>query len=1503
VPKRRTFEVETGADQIKISPTDISQFIRLEQCQRYLRLRLFERAHGREFLEEYGVYPQTIPPLLTRSGQSFEERVEVAVQTHCHTHNFSEERSHRRDSDNEEVAARAQRLQPGESLVLFQARLSLPLGHWWFRGDIDMLRLERTSYNILHVLIADMKSSAEAKMEHRLQVAFYHQMLTALFAEKAIPHSEIRMGILYRGAAVDTLDLSPGDLARIEEERSLAAELFGVEDALLEIIPDPQAYLDSVEDLVTGNTSTTLNVVAAPFESLPYHLTHKCDGCLYNEFCMKRTAEDNDLSLVPHLTALEKEALRRRGVTTVLDLGLLKQFGGDENNEPGSTNINSGTSNGRSKAAGKYEGLVPAPGREELSRQLAGSWGIGHRLDELVLRARRYLNWKQYDVESLPYIPSKGHGSLPYSDASHNPNLVTVYVDAHHDYLQDRVYLLGSLVVAREGGIEKNERRTIIAMTDGPPDTAEKEGELLVGWIEETLRAVVELAAPDEAGQPNAPIHLVFFNRYEQRVLLDALARHLPTILAATPMYDFLTQKAAFDSPISTFLDEEIRDLKNYPMLCQSLQAVAAFLKFDWRTPRNYRSIFRERMFDFWGKLDRFDNEDKDTQVQGQGPENISAWYTNRARFKSEIPLEYAYHAWGELPIPEDGAADPFEPYRKANVELIQGFQARRLEAMHYIVTRDFRGNHLTTKSSFRLPDLAAFSEKAQTLAHALEEFVTIERHVDMASWKAIRNAAPERRVLMGETLLVSYHEEDQRPEIAETNRDNERRRLLREEYRRTFREANPMAKKMQFTHEQRAACSYSQAGMRYRLRLETSGTGAGLDEVLGLANLREGSTVILFPRTTYDERLPLEQRTPQTPTPKQLLYGARLRIERITVERNPEGAAQRVFVEVEWQESRGGDWSQGFAFPSGGEGRPLVNGELYTLDPDINDFYGYWCHVVASELCKSVDGGAANANTLYSRLAYQQEEQRKEAAPVEWSEEAREGQQRFYRGLEALYAMGLMPQFEESKREYISTHGDTPILLVQGPPGTGKSYSTAFAIFARMQGAMSAERDFRVFVSCKTHAATDVLLENIKGVQRHLSYVSEEHPNLFSQYFDPHLVDVELFRVAAKQPILGVTNLSKDTEKAKGEDCNATIVMRPRWCVVASTPEHIYQMVKTKWSSKDLFGHFICDMLVLDEASQMNIPEAVMAALPLKPGGQLIVVGDHRQMAPIVKHSWDNEPRRTFKQYKTYQSLFVSLLEQSTPPPMIKFSESFRLHSAMAEFLRQEIYSKDGIAYHSNRNQVLPSVNITDQFVAAVLSPEYPLVVVVHDEASSQTRNPFEQSLVASMLEVLADTGLFALDPKEGLGVVVPHRAQRADMQVQFPQLSVIDPDTGVTLLSAVDTVERFQGGERTVVLYSSTESDRDYLLASGKFLYDPNRLTVAISRAKQKMVLVASRSVFALFSSDEEAFANAQLWKNLLRRTCTVRLWEGDRTGQRVEVWGNKHFNACRDAYLGHS
>ena len=597
----------------------------------------------------------------------------------------------------------------------------MELGVWQIRGDVDILRLERDTDGTLRAMIADMKSSTSAKVEHRLQVAFYAEMLDTLFAAAGVACAEIAIAVLYRGPA-DGGDASPEAAAQQEAARCH----FGGDVGLLEIIANAADYRRSVHDLVTGPESTAQRVIAAPFDAIPFHLTAKCDGCLYNEFCMKRSVERDDLSLLPHLTANDKGALLGAGIATVRDLAIVK--------EPA-----------RADTPAHLSELVAAPGKEALATHLAATWPIGPRVDELIHRARGYRRSQGDPLAALSYIPNKGYGSLPYADAAQNPNLIRVYIDAQHDYLHDRIYLIGALVVACERGEEvPQRRRSIVHMTDGPPDTTAKEEALFLRWIADTLRAIVAVAAPDADGAMRAPIHLIFNDSQEQKLLLDGLARHLGAIFGATPCYDFLTQIAAFDSPIATYLDQEIRELKNYPIVCQSLQAVASITRFDWNAGTPYRDLFRARLFDASGKIG--------------ADEETAHWYTRRARFNSRIPLEYAYAAWGELAAPAPRGRDEFAPYRAVTPGDLRGFQARRLEAMEHIA-RQFAGNKQTEKRPFDLPDLAQFAETARSRAHAIDEFVMIERHVALGAWKAARLAPPERRVLMGETLLVRYRE------------------------------------------------------------------------------------------------------------------------------------------------------------------------------------------------------------------------------------------------------------------------------------------------------------------------------------------------------------------------------------------------------------------------------------------------------------------------------------------------------------------------------------------------------------------------------------------------------------------------------------------------------------------------------------------------------------------------------------------------------------------------
>ena len=104
----------------------------------------------------------------------------------------------------------------------------------------------------------------------------------------------------------------------------------------------------------------------------------------------------------------------------------------------------------------------------------------------------------------------------------------------------------------------------------------------------------------------------------------------------------------------------------------------------------------------------------------------------------------------------------------------------------------------------------------------------------------------------MGETLLARYREADQEPEVAEQNRENQRRQRLRQNLR-SRRGTRARLRRRQQAQE----CQWSPEGLRVRLRLEAAGLDCDLHDALALTNLRDGDRLILFPRWATDERLP----------------------------------------------------------------------------------------------------------------------------------------------------------------------------------------------------------------------------------------------------------------------------------------------------------------------------------------------------------------------------------------------------------------------------------------------------------------------------------------------------------------------------------------------------------------------------------------------------------------------------------------------------------------------
>ncbi|MBF0235169.1 MAG: ATP-binding domain-containing protein, partial [Desulfamplus sp.] len=137
-----------------------------------------------------------------------------------------------------------------------------------------------------------------------------------------------------------------------------------------------------------------------------------------------------------------------------------------------------------------------------------------------------------------------------------------------------------------------------------------------------------------------------------------------------------------------------------------------------------------------------------------------------------------------------------------------------------------------------------------------------------------------------------------------------------------------------------------------------------------------------------------------------------------------------------------------------------------------------------------------------------------------------------------------------------------------------------------------------------------------------------------------------------------------------------------------------------------------------------------------------------------------------------------------------------------------------------------------------------------------------------------------YGLKPEQ-IALISPHRAQNnaitkrlGEMMAESKAFGMPIVDTvqscdqillaGSSNMPIVDTVERVQGAERDVIIFGITSSDPDHVMS--EFLNSPNRLNVAITRARHKLIIVGSQAFFFAIPDNEAMLENNRCFKALL-------------------------------------
>jgi hypothetical protein len=1301
-----------------LSATRLAQYATVRgRCERYLRLALFP-SEGAALMQRYGVRPEALSPLLAEAGSVFEHAAVAQLAAEATVIDLRHQGA--------QTCLDLIRRQPLGRALYYQATLTGQLGAVDCEGIADVLDVVRRADQTLDITVIDIKASRRTSVSFCLQVAFYARLLRDALAHVAVPVASVRGAILTHGEAGASAALEPIDLA---------------------------LFADDLERLLTTPDADILRVLRRPFTVADAHLSAKCDGCPYNALCFIDAAERHDLSVVPLLTATEKRALQRAGLTHVRQLATLMDYG--------------------------PRVMVPAPGREQDLARLSTRWPLGGRLPVLVQRARAAVQRDDPGIEAKPFLLGSDFGSLP--DPQRYPDLVKVFLDAQHDYIEDRVYLLAGLVAGPEKTVE------VVDMTAAPPDTA-AEQTLLHTWLTRLLPAIA-----DVAGTTQAPLHLYLYDQQDQGVLLTALTRHFDALCAIPAFYDLLTASPALTQGMLSFLADEVRERRNLTPICQNLYRVASALGFAWREGElDFWQKFRARAFGYRRMFVRESATGLFRQARHQdeaGAIPVEA----AARFGTQIPLEYAYAAWGKLALPEAAShahRAQLRGFLGVTLDDIRQLAAQRCRALHYLEKQFTYKNRSIDKAPFDLTrlDQVAIEPEQVPLHCSLEDFLLLEHHAKYQAAMLYLSQPPELRAQTGQTAVVRC-----------------------ERYDRGDR-----------------------TDWGVFVLSDVQGTLISREEV-GDLRLQEGTWVVVNtlcndegqPRAAWEigrGRLGVIRAISDT----QIM----VHLQRLSFKPTP------------------------FRYPH--RRTDLQPGQVYTLDEMVDDLN-------ADKYLEACQHAASNPLYHWLNTAYTDPQAPKPLRLI------RPSRLRAGLAFADLAARAQQPSgLTAAQRTIVGGYYPEHVLVVQGPPGTGKSHTLGLAILARASALKSMARPFRVAVAAKTHAAVSIVLDS---VTRRLQELLASHGQDAQLDLFQHVRIAKVCNDIDEAVPAGIEVLLADGNDEHSASEQWQELLTEPMLIVGGTPGGLYRLLKQgaargrqlDWSE----AYF--DLVVVDEASQMNLAEALTAASFLRDDGQFLAVGDHRQMPPILQHAWDQASRRDLARARPHLSLFAYLLELGFARTAL--DESFRLPAEVAAFLHRHVYAHDGIAFHSQNCQRLPAVQGLEGWLSHALAPDHPMILIEHNDDSSQQANACEAVVIEALVQ--AACVQLQLDATTGLGIVVPHRAQKALLQTRLPHLA-----------GAVDTVERFQGGERDVIIVSATVSDLVYAQSESDFLLEPRRLTVAVSRPKRKLIVLASQALFTLMPADLDDYERGALWKQLRHACVSLPLWAGEYGGYQLRV-----------------
>ena len=362
--------------------------------------------------------------------------------------------------------------------------------------------------------------------------------------------------------------------------------------------------------------------------------------------------------------------------------------------------------------------------------------------------------------------------------------------------------------------------------------------------------------------------------------------------------------------------------------------------------------------------------------------------------------------------------------------------------------------------------------------------------------------------------------------------------------------------------------------------------------------------------------------------------------------------------------------------------------------------------------------------------------------------------------------------------------------LLIQGPPGTGKTKTLIGIVSVFLL------KKIKILICAPSNDAVDLIFKSLeKGVY-------DENLNRTNPQF---------YRFRGKN--IKDEFISNDKEKEDNSfydiesKCNAANIILT---TLNSAGDNII---------KDLKDEFV---LIVDEAAQTNYANSIIPLLcNIK---YLILIGDHKQLPPTIKN-------KDLINSNYAKSLFENLINKQNIKKVM-LDTQYRMNKKISQFISTTFY-KNLLKDSDEIKQ-----NYYFHFIFSFIQYQYSFSVILVGSKGCNELNINEVTEIFNFVSLLKEyikDSYASFKPEISIGIITPYSKQKNALLYKFQSFKNID-----LLKITINTIDSFQGSECDIIIFSLV---RSYL---NSFIINPNRINVAISRAKYCLFIFGNPSLF---------------------------------------------------------